>query len=145
LADTDRRSPQLQLRTSVNWVKRHDLIVFLILAFVLSWWTWPFMLLNPESVPMIPYGPIIAAFIVIALTRGWAGIRDLLRSMVRWPVGLGWHSVALLLPVAITLVALYLNAVFGGTTPMAADFADWYTFPLVFLSTTGTPTFHALR
>jgi len=120
----------------VNWLRRHDLTVFLILAFVLSWWTWPFMLLNPESVPMIPYGPIIAAFIVLALTRGWAGIRDLLRSMVRWRVGLGWYAVALLLPVAIMLVALYLNALFGGTTPTAADFADWYTLPLIFLGTT---------
>jgi hypothetical protein len=54
----------------MNWVKRHDLAVFLVLAFVLSWWTWPFILANPESVPMIPYGPIIAAIIVLALTRG---------------------------------------------------------------------------
>jgi uncharacterized protein len=46
---------------SMNWIKCHDLIVFLVLAFVLSWWTWPFVLANPESVAMIPYGPIIAA------------------------------------------------------------------------------------
>ncbi len=120
----------------MNWIKRHDLIVFLVLAFVLAWWLWPFVLANPESTPMLPWSPIIAAFIVLALTRGWAGVRDLLRSIVRWRVGLQWYAVALLLPVAILLVALYLNALFGGPTPTAAAFAGWYTLPLIFLSTT---------
>ena len=121
---------------SMTWLKRHDLAVFLVLAFLLSWWVWPFVLANPASVAMIPFGPIIAAFIVLALTRGWAGVRNLLAGIVRWRVGLQWYAVALLLPVAITLVALYLNAPFGGTTPTAADFAGWYTLPLIFLSTT---------
>ena len=120
----------------MNWLKRYDLIVFLVLAFVLAWWLWPFVLANPESTPMLPWSPIIAAFIVLALTRGWAGVRDLLRSMVRWRIGLQWYAVALLLPVAITLVALYLNALFGGPTPTVADFAPLSTLPLVFLSTT---------
>jgi membrane protease YdiL (CAAX protease family) len=127
----------------MNWVKRHDLAVFLILAFALSWAIWPFVLLDPESEAMLPFGPIIAVFIVLALTRGWAGVRDLLRSIVRWRVGLQWYAVALLIPVAILLVALYLVALFGGPSPTAADFAGWYTLPLVFLSTTlvGGPLF----
>ena len=41
---------------SMNWLKRHDIAVFLILAFALSWWLWPFVLSNPESTPMLPYG-----------------------------------------------------------------------------------------
>ncbi len=56
--------------------------------------------------------------------------------MMRWRVGPGWYAVALLFPVAITLVALYLSAPFGGTTPTATDFADLYLLPLIFLSTT---------
>jgi membrane protease YdiL (CAAX protease family) len=120
----------------VNWVKRHDITVFLVLAFALSWSIWPLVLANPESVPMIPYGPFIAVFVVLALARGWAGVRDLLAGMVRWRVGPGWYAVALVLPVAITLVALYLNALFGGPTPTAADLADLYTLPLIFLTTT---------
>ena len=72
----------------MNWLKRHDLAVFLILAFALSWFIWPFVLLDPESEAMLPYGPIIAVFVVLTLTRGWAGVRDLLASIVRWRVGL---------------------------------------------------------
>ena len=120
----------------MNWVKRHDITVFLVLAFALSWSIWPLTLLNPESTPMLPYGPIIAVLVVLAFARGWAGVRDLLASMVRWRVGPGWYAVALVLPVAITLVALYLNALFGGPTPTAAGFADLYTLPLIFLTTT---------
>jgi hypothetical protein len=56
--------------------------------------------------------------------------------MVRWRVGLQWYAVALFLPVAIVLVALYLVALLGGPTPTAAAFAGWYTLPLIFLSTT---------
>jgi hypothetical protein len=37
---------------SMNWLKRHDLAVFLILAFALSWWVWPLVLLNPEGTPL---------------------------------------------------------------------------------------------
>jgi uncharacterized protein len=120
----------------MNSVERHDLAIFLILAFALSWWSWPFMLVNSEGTPLVPFGPFIAAFIVLALTRGRAGIRKLLMSMVSWRVGLGWYAVALLLPVAIMLGVLYLNALFGGPALTAADFPDWYTLPLLFLFTT---------
>src|SRR5215212_2977575 len=123
-------------RRGMNWLKRHDLSVFLILAFALSWFIWPLVLANPNSVPMIPYGPFIAVFVVLALTRGWTGVRDLLASMARLRVGSRWYAVALLVPIAITLVALYLAALFGAPTPTAADFAGWYTLPLIFLSTT---------
>jgi membrane protease YdiL (CAAX protease family) len=74
---------------------------------------------------------------VLAVTRGWAGVRALLANIVRWRVGPRWYAVALLLPVAISLVAFYLNALLsGGATPSAADFAGLYTLPLVFLTTT---------
>jgi len=38
----------------MNWLKRHDIAVFLALSFVLSWFVWPFVLGNPQSVPMLP-------------------------------------------------------------------------------------------
>jgi membrane protease YdiL (CAAX protease family) len=120
----------------MDWLKRHDLAMFLVLSFVLSWFVWPFVLANPQSVPMLPYGPFIAVFIVLALTRGWAGVRDLLVGMVRWRVGPRWYAIALLVPVAITLISLYLTTLFGGPSPTAADFAGWYALPLIFLSTT---------
>jgi len=60
---------------SINWVKRHDLVVFLVLAFVLAWWLWPFVLANPESVPMLPWSSIIAAIVVLARLDAGVGRR----------------------------------------------------------------------
>ena len=37
--------------------------------------------------------------------------------LVRWRVGLRWYLVALALPVAVTLLAIFLNSLTGGTPP----------------------------
>ena len=50
-----------------TWVGRHRVGVFLILAFALSWWTWPLTVLSPESSAQVSFGPIIAAFLVAAV------------------------------------------------------------------------------
>jgi uncharacterized protein len=107
----------------VNWIKRNDLAAFLLLAFALSWWPWPFNLMNPKSAPMIPWGPMFAAFIVLGLTRGWLGVKGLLADMFRWRVGARWYALAFLLPIGVTFAAVYLNAALGGPTPAASVFA----------------------
>jgi hypothetical protein len=76
----------------MNWLKRNDLAVFLFLAFSLSWWPWPLTLMNPNSTPMMPWGPMVAAFIVLGLTRGWTGMKSLLGDMFRWRVGARWYA-----------------------------------------------------
>jgi hypothetical protein len=75
---------------SMNWLKRHDLAVFFILAFGLSWWVWPLVLLNPEGTPLVPFGPLIAALIVLALTRGGLALGTSSRA---WCAGgSGWDG-----------------------------------------------------
>jgi membrane protease YdiL (CAAX protease family) len=107
----------------MDWLKRNDIAVFLLLAFALSWWPWPLSLTNPQSTPMIPWGPMIAAFIVLGVTRGRASLKSLLADMFRWRVGWRWYALAFLLPIGITFAAVYLNAALGGPTPSASVFA----------------------
>src|ERR671910_171423 len=71
------------------------------------------------------FGPFLAAVLVLAITSGKTGIVRLLRRMVQWRVGLGWYAVALLLPVAITLVAATFNVLLGAQAPSAADVGGW--------------------
>jgi membrane protease YdiL (CAAX protease family) len=111
------------------------LLMFFALAFALSWWPWPLLLLNPASVPLLPWGPLGAALIAAAVAGGRRGLRDLLRGAVRWRVGARWYAAALLLPAASTALAAALNVLLGADAPRAADFGDWYTFPLVLLVT----------
>jgi membrane protease YdiL (CAAX protease family) len=120
----------------MNWLKRHEFGFYLFLAFILAWWIVPFRLLNPESAPMLPWSPIIAAFIVLGLTRGRAGIKSLLKDMTRWRVGIKWYAFALLLPLGAAFAAVYLNAMLGAPVPTAAHFAEWYLLPLSFLTKT---------
>ena len=42
-----------------GWVHRHDLPLFFVLAFLLSWLAWPLVILNPESSPLLPFGPLM--------------------------------------------------------------------------------------
>lgn len=107
----------------MNWLRRNDLAVFLFLAFVLSWWPWPMNLVNPEGTPMIPWGPMFSAFIVLGLTRGWAGMKSLLADMFRWRVGARWYALAFLLPIGITFAAVYLNTAMGAPAPSTSVFA----------------------
>jgi hypothetical protein len=107
----------------MKWLRRNELVVFLTLAFALSWWPWPLTVMNPESTPMIPWGPMIAAFIVLGLTRGWAGMKSLLADMVRWRVGARWYVLVFLLPIGVTFAAVYINIALGAPAPAASVFA----------------------
>ena len=42
-------------RVSGNWVARHDLLLYFLLAYVLSWAVWPLVLINPQSSPLVPF------------------------------------------------------------------------------------------
>ncbi len=91
-------------------IKRHPLVAFFVLAFAGAWIVFvPLLLarnglgLLPFSLPVGPFqtigafaGPTLAAFIVTAATSGAAGLRQLLRRIVQWRVGVGWYLLALL-------------------------------------------------
>jgi uncharacterized protein len=109
-----------------SMVKRHPLITFFVLAYALSWWGWPLYALDLLPVPIASFGPFLAALVVLAVTRGKSGAGGLLRRMVRWRVGLRWYTVALLLPVVLSLAATLLNVfMFGAQTPSSAELGGW--------------------
>jgi hypothetical protein len=39
----------------MSWLKRHDVLVFFILAYALSWWRWLFTLWNPYSIMALSF------------------------------------------------------------------------------------------
>jgi uncharacterized protein len=108
-------------------IKRHPLTVFFILAALLSWWVWPLYALDLMPTPIVGFGPFLAALIVLAVTRGRAGVVDLLRRMVHWRIALKWYAAALLLPVAVTLTATAINVLVLGAQPSAsaAELGGW--------------------
>ena len=104
-----------------EFLRRHSLILGLLLMFVL---TWPIDLSNagvlPFRVPFAVYiflgwGFIFAALIMTGLTLGKEGVINLLRRYLLWRVNGKWYLVAFFLIPGLNYLAVLLNAVFTQT------------------------------
>src|SRR5215203_2023701 len=104
----------------VSLIRRHPLITFFVLAFVLSWWPWILYSFDLVPNPIVGFGPFLAALVVLAVTEGKTGIVGLLRRMVRWRVGLQWYLVVILGPAAFSLMVAGIYVVLGGSWAVAA-------------------------
>jgi membrane protease YdiL (CAAX protease family) len=122
-----------------NWVARHQIAAFLIIAFALSWWPWPFTLINPDSTPIVSFGPVIAAIVVAAAAGGRAYVIALLRAVVHWRFRWSWYAIAVGVPFLIAGVtgAVVVGLGIVEVTDAGEDFgwSTWVTLPLLFLST----------
>ena len=94
-------------------VRRHPLITFFVLTYVIGWGCIPFWTFMAGS-------PFIAALIVIPLTQGWAGLRELGSRMIRWRVRWYWYVAAIGLPLAVILLTAGLNVALGASAPSLA-------------------------
>lgn len=95
------------------WAVRRDLALYFVLAFLLSWWPWPLVAVNPDSSPMVPFGPLLAAVLAATLTGGRRAMGRLVAQLGRWPSSPRWYLIALLLPALITGLAAGLTMLLG--------------------------------
>jgi hypothetical protein len=107
-------------------VRRHPIITFFVLAYAISWGFLPI-----EAVGFLPSGPLIAALIVLPLTQGWAGLRELGLRIIRWRVRWYWYVVAIGLPLGVHLVNVGLNVAAGAGVP-SLTFTSFSTFLIMF-------------
>ncbi len=112
-------------------VKRHPIIAFFVLTFVLSWWTIPLYVIGLSPSPLFP-GPLLAALIVIPITQGFSGLRELGSRMIRWRVRWYWYAVALGLPLTAAAVAWALNVALGAPAPSLATLPPLTAVLMVF-------------
>jgi hypothetical protein len=116
----------------MSLVRRHPLISFFVLAFALSWGGWPLYAAGVWPIPFLAGGPLVAALIVVPLTRGRTGLRELGSRMIRWRVGWRWYAVALGLPLAVLLTTVALNVALGAHAPSLVGVGSLSTVLLVF-------------
>jgi uncharacterized protein len=109
-----------------SMVKRHPIVTFFVLSYAISWAFLPI-----EAVGFLPSGPLFAALIVIPITQGWAGLRELGSRMIRWRVRWYWYAVALGLPLAVHLAIVGFNVASGAGVP-SLTFTSLTTFLIVF-------------
>jgi uncharacterized protein len=105
------------------FLKRHSLVLGIALMFLL---TWPIDLANnglmPFQVPFIVYiflgwGIVFASIIMTGLTLGKEGVVTLLKRYLLWRVGWKWYLTVFLLPPALVIPAVYINAALTGVAP----------------------------
>jgi membrane protease YdiL (CAAX protease family) len=109
-----------------SWTTRHELGLFFLLAFLLSWALWPLVLLNADSAPLVPFGPLAAALIVSALSGGWRAVAALLSQLGRWRVHPLWYAVALAGPFLLTALAGAAAVAAGAPSPGLGVYSDWW-------------------
>jgi membrane protease YdiL (CAAX protease family) len=113
-----------------NFITRHPLASFIVLAYVLSWTLVPLG-------GLLGCGPFLAALVVLGVTQGRPGVMSLFRRMLQWRVGVGWYAVAILLPTGVAALAAALTVARGATAPTSTQLAAWtevpFTFALVLL------------
>jgi uncharacterized protein len=114
------------------WVRRHDLLLYFVLAFLLSWLAWPLVALNPESSPLLPFGPLIAAAVVAALS---GGLRELFGQLGRWRSAPRWYLAAVLVPVAAAALAAVVTVAAGGSASVGSTVPNAAQVAATFLST----------
>jgi membrane protease YdiL (CAAX protease family) len=114
---------------------RRALVVYFSLAFLLSWLTWPLVALNPNSSPLVPFGPLIAAVVAAALSGGIRELGQLLVQLGRWRVSPRWYLVAILVPLLITVLTAALTVALADPVIELSPRPDWTQVAFAFAST----------
>jgi uncharacterized protein len=99
--------PVRALREAVH---SHPLATFFILSYAFSWWIAPLM-----GGLILPYGPSLAAVVVLGFAEGRSGLAVLLRRVTKWRVAWRWYAIAVGIVVAYQFGALVLNVSLGAT------------------------------
>jgi uncharacterized protein len=113
-------------------------ISFVVITFA---WTWAYVILflivfpipdNPVRTTPGDLGPTIGAFAVTAIVAGRVGVRQLLASIGRWRVHVGWYAVALLgLPAVYTLSIALVPGALASFKPLSLS--DLLLLPVLYL------------
>ena len=108
-------------------MRKHSGIVFVLLAFLLSWYPWALKevgLNGRGSGGINPLGVFVAAMIAAGV-EGDGAFKRLMRGFCVWNVAFRWYAAALLIPVAIAGIAAGANVAFGAALPSATQLAAW--------------------
>ena len=93
--------------------RRHTLVAFFVMAFVLSWYPWIIALMRGRTSGPNPLGPFVAGIIMTAIIFGRPGSREFFSRLVRWRVGAKAYAIVFLTPILVCLVAVGITLCFA--------------------------------
>ncbi len=79
----------------IHWIKAHDLLTYFVLTFLLTFGGW--LTASITGVGTLAdiglWGPALSAILIIAVTRGKPGLKELFRRLLLWRVPARWYLV----------------------------------------------------
>jgi membrane protease YdiL (CAAX protease family) len=111
------------MNTKTSWFHKHSLLGYFILAYAISWtvgiplaliaqgklnWQIPFQVHY-----LYAYGPMLSAFIMTGLTKGWPGIVDIFRRLFKWQMRPAWWLIAFSPLIGYAVVVIVLRLIQG--------------------------------
>jgi CAAX protease family protein len=141
MAERTEQAARTDVSRLQSWIIRHPIATFLVLVYATTTALVfvPRALTEPGLLPggAIPHGTLenvlgsaVPAFMVTALVRGKAGVRDLARRSLRWRVPVRWYLISLLAPLLIFLIAITF---LYGLGPLRALAQNWLLLFTAFL------------
>jgi membrane protease YdiL (CAAX protease family) len=100
-------------------IEQRPFLFFLIFTFAVSFITGFPTVFVPGKFEGLAYlssfGPALGALIVVGVTKGSDGVKDLVRSLFQWRVSFVWYLVVLLGPALTMVTAVLLYNIFAGS------------------------------
>lgn len=121
------------MNQAAGFLKRHSLVIGIILMFTL---TWPIDLANSGVLPFqvspvlaifVGYGLVFASLMMTGLTLGKEGVAALLKRFLIWRAGWKWYLVAILLMPSMQFASVLLTSLVR-QTPI--DFSTVYAYKI---------------
>ena len=129
------------MTTVPSLIRRHPVVTFFVLAFVISWLPYPAYVAGWLPEPLfLPFGPLVAAVTVAGVSEGRIGLRRLGARMLRWRVGWPWWVVAVGLPLAVLAAATATNVLLWDAGPVRWTALPWSSFLAAFALRLVNPT-----
>jgi membrane protease YdiL (CAAX protease family) len=98
-----------------NWMVRNPVLAFVLLSYGFSWGLWAFMICVWGTIHWLgSFGPSVAALVVVAITQGRAGLKNLWHRILAGRLGVGWYLFITLGAFLILLLGLLLYLLLGG-------------------------------
>ena len=105
-----------------NLFSKVEVPLFLLLTYIFSWWSAPFM--NGQ---IIPYGPAVAAAIVLGITAGRKGLGELWHRVTNWRIPFVWNIAGPAIIVGYHALGFVFSLLLG--SQMASlPYISWGTF-----------------
>ncbi len=103
----------------------NQLVAFFALAFALTWGIWFPMAIAFPSIKILhllgALGPMVAALIMAVVADRKEGLKEILKSAMRWRVPLKWYGIAVLVPFAFLVIAITIERFLNFPMPKFAD------------------------